>query len=184
MQWDTKKMGSKIMSVRYPNAGLESNYCRNPDKSDSIWCFTNPDTRAWRYCEPINEFNTPGTSFFDGSGTPSLWGNGGILPAGVRQGGLGDCWFLAVGAALAEKPDRLKKLFVNQEYPSNGAFKINFFAIGRPVSVIVDDKLPMNPKDELKPMNANVSRNGAWWMPILEKAYAKFNVFYGNMDGG
>jgi hypothetical protein len=21
-------------------------------------------------------------------------------------------------------------------------------------------------------------------MPILEKAYAKFNVFYGNMDGG
>ena len=28
------------------------------------------------------------------------------------------------------------------------------------------------------------SVNGGWWMPILEKAYAKYNVFYGNIEGG
>lgn len=42
----------------------------------------------------------------------------------------------------------------------------------------------MNSKNVNKPIMTNVSRNGAWWMPILEKSYAKYNVFYGNMDGG
>jgi len=57
--------------------------------------------------------------------------------------------------------------------------------MGRPVSVIIDDRIPMNSRyGNREPVNANVSKNGAWWMPILEKAYAKFNVFYANMDGG
>jgi len=116
---------------------------------------------------------------------PSLWGRNGVLPAGVRQGELGDCWFLSAAAALAERPERLKKIFVNQEYPENGAFRINFFSMGRPVSVIVDDRLPMDPSDgNAAPVNTRVSKNGAWWMPILEKAYAKFNVFHANIDGG
>jgi len=56
----------------------------------------------------------PTTDVVEGStGTPSLWGRNGVLPAGVRQGRLGDCWFLSVGAALAERPQRVKKLFVN-----------------------------------------------------------------------
>lgn len=43
----------------------------------------------------------------------------------------------------------------------------------------------MDPRyGNIGPINTNVSKNGAWWMPILEKAYAKFNVFYSNMDGG
>lgn len=31
---------------------------------------------------------------------------------------------------------------------------------------------------------AHKSNNGAWWMPLLEKAYAKFNVNYQNIEGG
>ena len=33
-------------------------------------------------------------------------------------------------------------------------------------------------------MNAGVSPNGAWWLVILEKAYAKWNVNYANLNGG
>ena len=38
--------------------------------------------------------------------------------------------------------------------------------------------------DGKTPLNANISRNKAWWMPILEKAYAKYNVNYVNIHGG
>jgi len=33
-------------------------------------------------------------------------------------------------------------------------------------------------------VNANVSPNGAWWQVILEKAYAKYNLNYSNLNGG
>jgi len=35
---------------------------------------------------------------------------------------LGDCWFLASAAALAEHPDRIKKIFTNKKYDSAGIF--------------------------------------------------------------
>jgi len=47
---------------------------------------------------------------------------------------------------------------------------------------IVDDRLPIN--DWGDPINARPSPNGAWWLPILEKAYAKMNVNYANLNGG
>ncbi|KAI8482588.1 hypothetical protein Bbelb_396550 [Branchiostoma belcheri] len=35
----------------YPSAGLEENYCRNPDDDTRVWCYTtDPDTR-WDYCD-------------------------------------------------------------------------------------------------------------------------------------
>lgn len=29
-----------------------------------------------------------------------------------------------------------------------------------------------------------MSESGAWWMPLLEKAYAKMYGYYGNLEGG
>ena len=100
---------------------------------------------AYEYCDPIGHV-VPVTNVVDSNGGPSLWGSKGVLPAGVRQGTTGDCWFLAVAASLAEEPNRVMKLFENSEYPANGAFKLNFYSAGRPASVVLDDLLPMNPK--------------------------------------
>ena len=44
---------------------------------------------------------------------PSLWGEFGVLPQGVIQGPVGDCWLLAAAASVAEYPERIKRIFVN-----------------------------------------------------------------------
>jgi hypothetical protein len=35
----------------YPRVG-EHNYCRNPSKSDGIWCYTTASKTRWEYCNP------------------------------------------------------------------------------------------------------------------------------------
>eukprot|EP00058_Branchiostoma_floridae_P014876 XP_002600364.1 hypothetical protein BRAFLDRAFT_66597 [Branchiostoma floridae] len=37
----------------YPRAGLERNYCRNPDGKDRPWCYTNNPLIRWMYCEEV-----------------------------------------------------------------------------------------------------------------------------------
>merc|ERR1719252_203428 len=31
----------------------EHNYCRNPDGSDTIWCYTTSPSKRWEYCDSI-----------------------------------------------------------------------------------------------------------------------------------
>jgi len=56
------------------------------------------------------------------SGTPSLWGSEGVKPAGVKQGHLANCWFLAASSALAEHEERIQKIFKNANYSKKGVF--------------------------------------------------------------
>ena len=46
---------------------------------------------------------------------------------------------------------------------------------------VVDDRIPMS---RYGPINAKKSPYGAYWLVILEKAYAKMNGFYSNLNGG
>jgi len=73
------------------------------------------------------------------NGTPDLWGANGVLPTGIGQGSLGDCWYLAAIAALAERPERIKKLFKNTKYSEEGIFDLNFFVGGKPTTLVIDD---------------------------------------------
>lgn len=59
---------------------------------------------------------------------------------------------------------------------------MTFYHKGMPKIVTIDDLLPLNSSGQ--PFNAKKSWNGAWWLPLLEKAYAKFNVNYSNLGGG
>jgi len=36
----------------HPNAGLDSNFCRNPDGEPNIWCYTTDANKRWEYCDP------------------------------------------------------------------------------------------------------------------------------------
>ena len=54
--------------------------------------------------------------------------------------------------------------------------------------ITVDDKLPIETyywyADDSSIINSGMSDNGAWWMPVLEKGFAKYMKDYLAMDGG
>ena len=117
---------------------------------------------------------------------PSLWGTDPDQQdymSGITQGTLDDSYLLATAAALAQVPARIEKIFDSQTtYNINGIFQIDLHVRGEPVSIIIDDNIPMNPDDLKKPVNAQGGFKNSWWGPLLEKAYAKMNVVYGNID--
>ena len=88
---------------------------------------------------------------------------------------------MAAAASLAEYPERIKKLFANNVYPKEGIFEITFYMKGEPIKVVIDDRIPTASNAAI---HAQMSTSRAWWMLILEKAYAKINMNYANLDGG
>ena len=89
---------------------------------------------------------------------------------------------MAAAASLAEFPERIKKIFTNEEYPDEGIFEVIFYLKGEPMKILVDDQIPTTTGQV--PIHAQLADSQAWWMIILEKAYAKLNMNYANLDGG
>ena len=55
-RWDSQSPHSHTRTAaNYPKSGLESNYCRNPDGVDTIWCYTTDSAKRWEYCDPIGK---------------------------------------------------------------------------------------------------------------------------------
>ena len=73
----------------------------------------------------------------------TLWGSEGISPKDVRQGIIGDCWFMVAASAMGEQPKRLEKIFFNKKADKFGMYAVNLYTLGVPHTVIVDDFLPL-----------------------------------------
>jgi len=56
--------------------------------------------------------------------------------------------------------------------------------------VTIDDRLPVNRQAVAgsrhlpRTILSRKSPSGSWWLPLLEKAFAKVNVNYANLSGG
>ncbi|XP_078700917.1 uncharacterized protein LOC144927396 [Branchiostoma floridae x Branchiostoma belcheri] len=50
-RWDSQSPHTHSHTPQaHPDAGLEENFCRNPDNKDRPWCYTTNPTLRWDYC--------------------------------------------------------------------------------------------------------------------------------------
>ena len=105
----------------------------------------------------------------------------GFDPFDIMQGATGDCWFLSSISAVAEKRPLAEKV-INPTANSTdaaqdgGIYRFQFYRMGEWHDIIIDDQIPL--QYCAKP------ENGELWVPLLEKAYAKFFGNYHNLEGG
>ena len=77
-----------------------------------------------------------------GDGNFVLWDT--IGPNDITQGACGDCYYLSSLAALAEFPDRIKRIFITKEVNSAGCYAVQMYINGEKRTVVVDDYFPYN----------------------------------------
>ena len=101
----------------------------------------------------------------------------------IRQGCLGDGWFLSSLAILAECPHLLTQLFPqnNETISASGQYHIRLCEAGHWETITVDDFIPCYP--EGGPLYAKGHGNELWVM-LLEKAYAKLCGSYAALKAG
>lgn len=106
-----------------------------------------------------------------------------IEASDVKQGGIGNCYFLSVLASFAvEKQKFIHSLFRTKEKNEDGIYEIVFFIDGEWQIVFVDDYFPINKSTGdfffSKPNGSEL------WVILLEKAFAKINGGYINTNAG
>lgn len=82
----------------------------------------------------------------------------------------------------------MEKVFLNKTRDLNpqGVYGVNFWTLGVPHTVIVDDYLPLVKSYDgtYKSLFSKVAADGSLWTVILEKAFAKYHGNYEHIEGG
>lgn len=106
-----------------------------------------------------------------------------VEPADARQGALGDCWLISSLAAVAEFPGVVAWMFETKEINAEGKYTMRIYEPDDKEwkMITVDENLPCNPNKG--PAFAQ-SVAGEMWVPLIEKAYAKYVGSYDKLSGG
>lgn len=100
----------------------------------------------------------------------------------IKQGSLGDCYFLSAVAALTEFPYLITQIFRSNFSISYGYFEIVLFIDGEWQIVILDDYLPVYKSNGS--LCFSKANGNELWVVLLEKAWAKVNSGYRNIIAG
>lgn len=113
----------------------------------------------------------------------------------LRQGGVGDCWFMSALAVVAQRHDLVAKLFaVDTARNRAGCYCLRLFMDGAWSSIWLDDQLPVTDTPRREPLAfdtklafcrcGSASGEQQLWASLVEKAYAKAHGSYQSISGG
>jgi len=149
---------------------------------------------------PVNDFFTKWQNRDFIVKMPFVSTNYGVNVHDIQQGNVGDCWFLSsVMTVVNFRNGLIEKVICLKENQSqeNGRYKFKFYHFDQWKEVIVDGHLPMcgtarsayysTAKDlfdrfHQKPTDDNQETD--YWVPLLEKAFAKYCGSYKNLVAG
>jgi Ca2+-binding EF-hand superfamily protein len=100
----------------------------------------------------------------------------------VMQGMLGDCWFLSALSLLATTEGMVNELFVN-ECPERGVYRLRFYKDCEWHYIDIDDRLPCHANTN-QLLFASCRDPTEFWVPLVEKAYAKLHGSYSALENG
>ena len=125
-----------------------------------------------------------------------------ISPNAVRQGAIGNCWFLSALAVVAEKPYLIQRVLPHRELNTKGCYQVNLCLNGQWTPIIVDSNLPVIYREPYQNqafrggIPSSISKqliaipvfsaipDGQLWPALIEKAYAKAHGSYEQLSGG
>ena len=105
-----------------------------------------------------------------------------VKPQDIKQGQLGNCYFISALSVLAERPKLIEHLILTPELNDVGAYQIRFCKNGAWRTITVDDYFPVNPISGRLAFAHTPSNE--LWVPLIEKAYAKLHSSYAAIESG
>lgn len=114
----------------------------------------------------------------------------------VNQGSLGDCYFISALSRIAKQsnlvqalfekplPDRILGEITDSINIKCGAVVVYFRAFGRRTPVLIDTLIPFDINKNRPIFVHPINRYKSAWICLVEKAFAKLNGNYANIDGG
>lgn len=140
--------------------------------------FKDPDFDPGMECKRIIETDRDLATKIDGQCLPSN-----PSPDDVKQGQLGDCYYLSAIATMAERPDLIRKLFAVRDFEKS-IFAIKLYFNGAFRTVVVDDFFPYQRGRYLYAHGKEGDNSRSLWVMLLEKAYAKLHGSFKAIEGG
>ena len=193
-QADVARLIAEAEAAAAQNGGLyvDPNFAAGPS---SLWADGRAPGAELRAsglpADPVVSWRRPAEFAADlpvGSGVPRLFADersGGV--SGVVASALLNHWLLAACNIVGGDLGVLERVFVDRSHGAMGFYLVRFY-VDDPKSdddwhvVIVDDRLPCG-KDGL-PCFARTPSPAVLWLPILEKAFAKYKGCYETTCGG
>ena len=103
---------------------------------------------------------------------PTLFDN--ISPESVKQGNLGDCYFIISLIYASRHKDLVKLLFHPKSSLQYGVVLVYFWYLGEKIPVIVDTQVAYENSESENPFFSHPRTNeDSCWFVLVEKAYAK-----------